>query len=88
VLNVGKGSLYEDRERAGAFAGSALFTKVYADEVLTLGGQPYGLLVGDYEFDHRPRDLELLAWLAEIAAFAQAPSWPRQSQAVQPPTIP
>jgi type VI secretion system protein ImpC len=52
---------------------SPLFKKVYEDEFGTPGGQPYGALIGDYNFDHSPPDVELLAGMAQIAASAHAP---------------
>ena len=35
--------------------------------------QPYGVLVGDYYFDHSPQDVQLLGDIAQIAAAAHAP---------------
>ena len=52
---------------------SPVFTKVYGEEYGQFGGEPYGCLVGDYYFDHRPPDVELLGEMAKIAAAAHAP---------------
>jgi type VI secretion system protein ImpC len=51
---------------------SPIFRRVYEEEFGQFGGEPYALLVGDYEFDHQPRDVALLADMAQIAAAAHA----------------
>jgi type VI secretion system protein ImpC len=73
VLNVSKRDLFKDLERAVEFDQSALFKKVYEEEYGQLGGQPYGLLVGDYEFTRHPEDIGLLKMISNIAADAHAP---------------
>src|SRR5436309_6120392 len=50
VLNVSKRDLFRDLERAVEFDQSAVFKKVYEEEYGQLGGSPYGVLVGDYDF--------------------------------------
>src|SRR6476646_3623051 len=57
VLNVSKRDLFKDLERAVEFDQSALFKRVYEDEYGQLGGQPIGMLVGDYEFSRHPEDI-------------------------------
>ena len=52
---------------------SPLFRQVYEEEYGQFGGEPYGVLIGDYEFDHRPEDVQLLSQLAQIAAAAHTP---------------
>jgi type VI secretion system protein ImpC len=52
---------------------SPLFKKIYEEEFGTPGGQPYGVLVGDYSFDHSPPDVEILNGMGQIAAAAHAP---------------
>ena len=37
-----------------------VFKKIYEEEYGQLGGQPYGMLVGDYEFSRSPEDISLL----------------------------
>jgi type VI secretion system protein ImpC len=73
VLNVNKSDLLKDMERAPEFDQSALFKKVYEEEFGQLGGQPYGLLVGDYEFSRHPEDIDLLKRISNVAASAHAP---------------
>lgn len=52
---------------------SPLFKQIYEAEYGTMGGEPFGCLVGDYHFDQSPPDVELLGEMAKIAASAHAP---------------
>jgi type VI secretion system protein ImpC len=52
---------------------SPLFKKIYEEEYGTPGGAPYGCIVGDYQFDHSPPDVEMLSGLAQIAAASHTP---------------
>src|SRR5690606_24805169 len=38
-----------------------------------LGGQPYGMLVGDYEFSRSPDDINLLKLISNVAAASHSP---------------
>jgi type VI secretion system protein ImpC len=75
VLNVCKKDLHRTlkRYRGAAWDQSPLFKKLYEEEYGTLGGEPFGCLVGDYYFDQGPQDVELLGELAKIAAATHAP---------------
>ncbi len=73
VLNVSKKDLLRDMERAPEFDQSALFKKVYEEEFGTFGGDPFGALIGDYEFGKHPQDLALLEKISNVAAAAHAP---------------
>src|SRR5438132_8529302 len=73
VLNVNKQTLQKDLEKAVEFDQSALFKKVYEEEYGQLGGQPYGMLVGDYEFDRSAEDVSLLKMISNVAAASHAP---------------
>jgi len=73
VMNVKKRELFKDLEKAVEFDQSALYKKVYEEEYGQLGGQPYGLLVGDYEFDRGAEDVSLLKMISGVAAASHAP---------------
>lgn len=73
VLNVKKQELFKDLEKAVEFDQSALFKKIYEEEYGQLGGQPYGMLVGDYEFGRNAEDINLLKMISGVAAAAHAP---------------
>ncbi len=74
VLNISKKTLAKDLERAIEFDQSQLFKKVYEAEYGTLGGSPFGMLVGDYEFDGKSaEDVAMLQKIAGVAGAAHAP---------------
>lgn len=73
VLNVKKTELFKDLEKAVEFDQSSLFKKVYEEEYGQLGGQPYGMLIGDYEFGRTAEDVQLLKMVSHVAAAAHAP---------------
>src|SRR4051794_15078606 len=72
-FNARKQELLKDLEKAVEFDQSQLFKKIYEEEFGQLGGQPYGMLVGDYEFGRHPEDVSLLKMLSNVAAAAHAP---------------
>ena len=73
VLNVKKQELLKDLEKAVEFDQSAVFKKVYEEEFGQLGGEPYGMLVGDYDFSRHPDDVNLLKMISNVAAAAHSP---------------
>jgi type VI secretion system protein ImpC len=75
VLNISKRELARTMRkfRGNAWDQSPIFRHIYEAEFGQFGGEPYGLLVGDYMFDHRPDDVVLLGDIAKIAAAAHAP---------------
>ena len=73
VLNVKKQELFKDLEKAVEFDQSNLFKKIYEEEYGQLGGQPYGMLIGDYEFGRSAEDVSLLKMISGVAACAHAP---------------
>jgi type VI secretion system ImpC/EvpB family protein len=79
VLNASWKDLVRDQERAIEFDQSQLFRKVYSDEFGTPGGEPFGLLIGNYDICHRPYpdhptdDVAALQGISGVAAAAFAP---------------
>ena len=73
LMNVTKAELLSDMEKATEFDQSALFKKVYEEEYGTFGGNPFTVLVGDYEFGRHPQDIATLEKLSSVAAAAHAP---------------
>lgn len=75
ILTLSWTELVKDLTRAVEFDQSQLFIKVYSHEFGHPGGEPFGLLIGDYEVSHRAStfDMVLLPALAKIAAAAFAP---------------
>ena len=60
VMNVSKHELFKDLDKAIEFDQSQMFKKLYENEFGTPGGEPYGALIGDYEFTNHPEDIGLL----------------------------
>lgn len=75
VINISKKELGRTLRhyKGGAWDQSPIFKKIYEQEFGQFGGEPFGCLVGDYEFDHSPQDVALLTEMAKIAASAHAP---------------
>lgn len=76
IMNVSKREL--GRNLRTSYPGakwdqSPLFKAIYEAEYGVLGGQPYGCIIGDYEFSHLPTDVQLLRDLSKVAASAHAP---------------
>ena len=75
VINISKKDLGRTLKkfRGTAWDQSPIFKQVYEQEYGQFGGEPYGVLVGDYDFDHGPQDVQLLGDIAQIAAAAHTP---------------
>lgn len=73
VFNVSKKDLLKDLEKAVEFDQSQTFKKLYENEFGTPGGEPYGTIIGDYEFNNHPDDIELLSKMSNVAAASFAP---------------
>lgn len=78
ILDVGWDELEKDFESAWDIEQSSLFYKVYEQELGQAGGEPFGLLIGDYEI--RPPgarrgtdDLAILGHISQVAASAFCP---------------
>ena len=75
VMNISKKEMGRTLKkfRGTAWDQSPIFKRIYDEEYGQFGGEPFGLLVGDYHFDHSPQDVQLLGDIAQIAAAAHAP---------------
>jgi len=73
VLNTSKRDLQKDFAAAAEFTESALWKKVYEYQFGLYGGDPFGALMGDYEFDKGPQDVALLTSISQVAAASHAP---------------
>jgi type VI secretion system protein ImpD len=78
VLNLSWHELSRDLDRAIEFDQSQFFSKIYSEEFGSPGGEPFGVILGDYEVSHRirpdhPNDIDALESLAHVAAAAFAP---------------
>jgi type VI secretion system protein ImpD len=79
LLSVRWAEIARDLDRAAEFDQSQLFSKIYSEEFDMPGGEPYGLLIADYEVAHKPRaghtvdDISVLQGLGQIAMAAFSP---------------
>jgi len=73
MLQMSKKEIAKDLQKAVEFDQSQLFKKIYENEFGTPGGEPYGTLIGDYEWTAHPDDVETLRLVSNVAAGAFAP---------------
>ncbi len=75
VLNISKKDAQKTlkKYKGTAWDQSPIFKKVYEHEYGQFGGEPFGCIMGDYEFDHSPADVEFLKGIAEVSAAAHVP---------------
>ncbi len=73
ILNVSKTDLLEDFVDSPEIPKSGLYKLVYTAEYGQFGGEPYGAMVANYDFDHSAPDLKLLQNVAAVATMAHAP---------------
>ena len=73
MFNASKDELFKDLDRAVEFDQSQTFKKLYENEFGTPGGEPYGVLIGDYEFTNHPQDVDLLEKMSNVAAASFCP---------------
>jgi len=79
ILSVSWRELVRDQQRAIEFDQSQLFRKVYEEEFGHPGGEPFTVLLADYEIRHKPDaenphdDIGTLVKIAGVAAAAFAP---------------
>ena len=73
MFNASKRELNRDLTKAVEFDQSQLFKKIYENEFGTPGGEPYGTLIGDYEWTNHPDDVESLRLISNVAAAGFSP---------------
>lgn len=75
VLNVRKDDLADHLQdfEGQMWDQSPIFKKIYSDEYSMFGGEPFGAIIGAYEFSQHPKDVSLLRNISGIAAAAHAP---------------
>ncbi|MGV2871605.1 type VI secretion system contractile sheath large subunit [Colwellia sp. E150_009] len=73
IMSLSKKELHKDLSKAVEFDQSQTFKKIYEAEFGTPGGEPYGCIVGDYEFSNHPADVETLSLMSNVAAAGFCP---------------
>jgi len=72
-LNISRQELMQDLIHAFEFDQSQLFDKVYNRGFGIAGGLPFTILIGDYEFDHSLKDIQILQAISQISTAAFSP---------------
>ncbi|MEM1244444.1 MAG: type VI secretion system contractile sheath large subunit [Pseudomonadota bacterium] len=72
-LHMQKNELFKTLNHAMSFDQSFIFKKIYDQEYATPGGEPYSVLIGDYEFGQHSEDIQSLRYMAQVAAAAFCP---------------
>lgn len=73
IMNVSKQELLDDFEDAPEVVQSGLYKQIYTAEYGQFGGEPYGMIVGNYDFGPGPQDITLLQNLASVSTMSHAP---------------
>lgn len=73
ILDLKQVQLSKDLQQAIEFDQSQLFRKIYHQEYGQAGGQPYGILIGNYRFSHSRSDCDTLRAIMKISAASFAP---------------
>lgn len=73
MLQANKRELYKEMDKAPDYDQSLLFKQIYDSEFGMAGGEPYGLLIGDYQFTNSNEDMELIRKVSNVAAASFCP---------------
>ncbi|XOF34784.1 MAG: type VI secretion system contractile sheath large subunit [Candidatus Electrothrix sp. YB6] len=73
LLNVSKQDLIDDFEDSPEIVKSGLYKLGYTAEYGQFGGQPYGMMLGNFDFGPGNQDVALLRNIASIATMSHAP---------------
>lgn len=73
LLDISKKELRRDLEKAANYDQSYIYNKIVENRYGTFGGEPFSVLVGNFEFSNHPQDIKLLRNIAMVAAEAHSP---------------
>ncbi|MBN1130990.1 MAG: type VI secretion system contractile sheath large subunit [Chitinispirillaceae bacterium] len=73
LLDVSKEELAEDFEDSPETIQTGLYKHVYTEEYDTPGGEPFGAMISNFEFDSLPPDIGLLQNISKVAASCHCP---------------
>ena len=73
MLSVSKDKLLDDFQDSADITKSGLYKNLYTAEYGQFGGQPFGAMIGNYEFGPGGQDMKLLQYVASVAAMGHAP---------------
>jgi type VI secretion system protein ImpC len=73
IIHATKEELLEDFEFAPETCQSGLYKQVYSSGYGQFGGEPTGVMIGNYAFTPSTPDMKLLQYMAALGAMAHAP---------------
>lgn len=73
LLNLSESDLLEDLQDAPEIVKSGLYKVVYSQEYGQYGGEPYGVMIGNYQLTPKGSDIKLLQKVASIGAMSHTP---------------
>lgn len=73
LLDVGKEVINEDFEDSAEIIQSGIYKQVYTDEYDTPGGEPYGVMISNFEFSSTAEDIGFLQNISKVAAACHCP---------------
>jgi type VI secretion system protein ImpC len=73
MMNVSKDDLLSDFEDSPEVVKSGLYKWIYSSEYGTLGGEPYGAMIANYNFGPGAQDIKLLQYVSSVGAMAHCP---------------
>lgn len=73
LMPATKQDLMDDFDDSPDIVKSGLYRQIYSAEYGTFGGQPFGLILTDFDFASGHEDIRLLQQLASVASMAHAP---------------
>ncbi|WP_281647505.1 type VI secretion system contractile sheath large subunit [Parendozoicomonas sp. Alg238-R29] len=73
IFDTKRDELLDQFEDAPSIDRSLFFNKVYQHEFGTAGGEPYGIMIGDFYFSHAEEDVALLRYMGEVCAASHSP---------------
>jgi len=73
LINTNKEDLKSDFEEATEITETGLYRTLYTQEFGQYGGEPVGVIIGNFDFEANASDIELLDKMAELSAMTHAP---------------
>jgi type VI secretion system protein ImpC len=73
LIDVSKADLLNDFEDAGEITKSGLYQHIYTNEYGQFGGEPVAVVIGNYTFEPKVPDINLIRLIASVSAMSHAP---------------
>jgi type VI secretion system protein ImpC len=73
MINVSKEDLFEDFKDSAGIIESGLYQSVYTEQFGQFGGEPVGVIIGNFEVTPNAEDIKLLEYMGSLSAMTHAP---------------